>query len=91
MIIERLKFYADTPTGEKNKYCCWDISSIMDLEDRLIYFMQKGWNIRAAWYEKIDTDTGEVKENSKIDCLQEIFDKAIDLLTKNKRNHSKQP
>jgi len=64
MIIERLKFYADTET-EKNKYFCWKINSIMDLETRLKYWMKKMY-LRSAWYECIDTDTGETT-NQRID------------------------
>ena len=62
--IERLKFYADTKT-EKNKFFCFKINSIMDLEARLIYFF-KIMNIRAAWYECLD-ENRRVIENSKID------------------------
>jgi hypothetical protein len=64
--MERLKFYADT-SKEKNKFFCWKINSIMDLESRLEYWMKRVY-IRAAWYECIDTDTGEVI-NQRIDLV----------------------
>jgi len=62
MVIERLKFYADTDK-EKNKFFCWKINSIMDLDARLKYFMSKMY-IRSAWYEFIDTETGETSNQS---------------------------
>ncbi len=64
MVKERLKFYADTDMA-KNQYFCWDLSSILTLKEALWRFFSKGWNIRSAWYEKIDTDTGET-ENTKL-------------------------
>ena len=87
MIIERLKFYADTPRGEKNKFFCWQIASIFNLEEKLIEFIQKGFEIRSAWYEKINDETGEILENSRINDLQSIFDKAIDQLQKKRLTH----
>lgn len=71
-ITERLKFYADTPEGERNKYFCWKISSIATLKDALWGFLDRGWNIRAAWYEKIDCSTGEVLVNTKLNIIAEI-------------------
>jgi len=78
MIIERLKFYADTPR-EKNKFFCWDNVSLLTFEDKLIEFMfEKDFTIRAAWHETINKDTGEIK-NLRVSkqALQEIFDKEI--------------
>ena len=65
IIIERLKFYADTDK-EKNKYFCFKISSILDLENRLLYWMKKVY-IRSAWYECIED--GEVVSNDRIDIV----------------------
>ena len=65
LIEERLKFYADTPM-EKNKPFCWTLSSILSLQEALWRFWDKGWNLRAAWYEKINRTTGEVIENKKL-------------------------
>lgn len=87
MIIERLKFYADTLT-EKNKPFCW-ACSILDLEEKLIEFMLKGWYIRSAWYEKKNKETGEVLENTRINNLQSIFDKAIDRQRKAQKQQHK--
>jgi len=72
---ERLKFYADTPQ-QSNKYFCYKISSILTLKEALWRFFDKGWNIRSAWYEKIDLNTGEVLENTKLNLqihLDEYF------------------
>jgi len=75
-LLERLKFYADTPQ-ERNKYFCWKLSSLLTLKQALYRFFDKGWNIRAAWYEKIDTETGEIVENLKLN-LQELLDEYMD-------------
>lgn len=68
MTIERLKFYADTDT-EKNKLFCFKINSIVDLPERLRYFLESkrfGY-IRAAYYECIENNV--VVENRKIDLV----------------------
>ena len=70
MVKERLKFYADTDKA-KNQYFCWELSSILTLKEAIWRFFLKGWNIRSAWYEKIDTDTGET-ENIKIN-IPDLF------------------
>lgn len=70
VFLERLKFYADTP-GAKNKYFCWKITSILALQDALRRFFDKGWNIRSAWYEKINQTSGET-ENHRIDVAAEL-------------------
>jgi len=85
MFNERIKFYADTPEA-KNKYFCFGITSILVLKEALWRFFDKGWNIRSAWYEKIDQDTGEI-ENTKLN-VQEYLSKYLDhkaLLLKNKK------
>lgn len=65
---ERLKFYADTPQ-EKNKYFCWKITSIFELKATLWRFFDKGWNIRSAYYEKINTSDGTV-ENQQLNVRE---------------------
>jgi len=89
MIIERLKFYANTPS-EKNKRFCWECS-ILDIEEKLIEFMLKGWAIRAAWYEKLNKETGEVLENTRINDLQSIFNKAVERARKAQKVQQKRP
>lgn len=79
--MERLKFYADTPRGEKNKLFSWTIKSILDLPARLNYFTNKGYYIRSAWYESIDEDTGE-KTNQQIDLIEYYEDRSNVLFTK---------
>jgi hypothetical protein len=81
---ERLKFYADTPK-ESNKYFCWE-TSILGLKETLYRFYDKGWNIRSAWYEKIDLSTGEVMENTRLNLqpiLEEYLDKKLSVKRKN--------
>jgi hypothetical protein len=74
--MERLKFYADTPRGEKNKYFCFKINSILDLEGRLIYWLKKGMYIRSAWYESIDEETGLI-QNQKIDLVKFVDERQV--------------
>ena len=74
MIQERLKFYADTDKA-KNQYFCWNLNSVLSLKEALWRFFDKGWSIRSAWYEKIDTETGET-ENSKLN-IQALFDEYV--------------
>ena len=62
-VIERLKFYAVTDQNP-NKFFCFRINSIVDLEQRLLYFSAK-YQLKAAWYELIVD--GEVQENRRID------------------------
>jgi len=78
MISERVKFYADTPRGEKNKLFCFKVD-LITLKETIKRFMIKKFVIRSAWYEKIDTGTGELIENTRIpsDSLQEIFDEMM--------------
>jgi hypothetical protein len=64
MITERLKFYADVSEKTKNKFFCFKINSILDLENRLKYWMSRMY-IRAAWYECIEDN--KVIDNRKID------------------------
>jgi hypothetical protein len=73
MINERIKFYADTPMGEKNKQFCFK-TDILNLSETIKRFLKKGFNIRAAWYEKINTVTRQV-ENTKIptETIQKLF------------------
>jgi len=49
---ERLKFYADTPSGDKNKLFVFNISNMEHAIDLAAIFVQeKGFTIRAAYYE----------------------------------------
>jgi len=48
----RLKFYADTPRGEKNKLFIYNVSHYEHAIDLVAKFVQKyGFTIRAAYYE----------------------------------------
>lgn len=66
MIKEYIKFYADLNDGTRNKYFCFQINSIMNLNERLNYWSSKMY-IRAAWYEC--KDGIQVLSNEKIDLV----------------------
>ncbi len=66
MIEERIKGYAvfdDNP----NKQFCWKIANLCALKGAIFRLFKKGWVIKALYYEKIDTITGEVIENTRLD------------------------
>lgn len=90
MISERIKFYADTPNNEKNKLFCFK-TDLITLKDTIKRFIIEGFVFRAAWYEKIDTSTGELIENTRIPdkTLQDIFNEVISESQKNKLLHYK--
>jgi tellurite resistance-related uncharacterized protein len=75
MYKERIKFYADTER-EKNKFFCFDILPLFRRDTPLHSFFEKGWNIRAAYWEKleINEETGEIKklDNLRIDVTAEL-------------------
>jgi hypothetical protein len=81
MIIERIKFYADTPRKEKNKLFCFKCS-LLNLEDCLMRFILRGFEIKAAWYEKIECTSGLIIENSRINNLQIYYDKSFSISKK---------
>ena len=78
--LSRVKFYADTPMGEKNKYFCWDIDSILSAEETVLRFMAKKWVIRAVWFENINTETGEITDNLRFN-MSDLLDKLSKLKT----------
>lgn len=90
MISEKIKFYADTPRGEKNKQFCFK-TNLLNISDTIKRFIRKKFVIRAAWYEKIDTCTGELIENTRIpaETLQDIFNEVISEYNKNDHSHYK--
>lgn len=60
----QLKFYADTPQGEKNKLFSWYVKNFGHAIDLAAYFIEKyNFNIRAAWY------TNDKGINTRIDKL----------------------
>jgi hypothetical protein len=67
--MERLKFYADTTRGERNKFFCFSIASRSELDERLDYWIDKGFYIRAAWHESINEQTGE-RTSKQIDMME---------------------
>ncbi len=51
-VTNRLKFYADTPIGQNNKFFVFDVSNYEHAVDLAAKFVQeKGFVIRAAYYE----------------------------------------
>jgi len=74
--LERIKFYADTPNHQKNKFFCFQCS-ILNCKEFLYRFIFKGYNIRAAYYEKKETETGIILENLKFD-INSIKDSYIE-------------
>ena len=65
----RLKFYADTPRGQKNKLFVFRVSDYQHAIDLAAKFVQeRGFKIRAAFYE-----------NEKYKSVR--FDKMADLAT----------
>jgi hypothetical protein len=46
-----VKFYADTP-AQKNKRFTWNVKNRRGAMEAVKRFQAKGWNIRAAWFEK---------------------------------------
>lgn len=78
MFSDRLKFYADTPRGEKNKMFCFKVDQLT-MAETLKRFLGNNFVIRACWYEKIDTETGEVIENTRIpsETIQGLFNEVV--------------
>ena len=69
MVKQRIKFYADTKI-EKNKYFCYEINeNEIDVLER---FFDRGWHIRAAWYEEID-ENGKPLVNEQIAVYYELY------------------
>lgn len=65
--MERLKFYADNEKlKQKNKLFTFKIIGALYLGVALIRFAKKVDVIRAAWYEFINEESGEI-ENRRID------------------------
>jgi len=79
MIVERIKFYADTPQGQKNKFFCFTLRTIMDIEAAIFRFLRKGFYFRSCWYERINKETGEVIENTRVNMndMVDNFQKGI--------------
>lgn len=46
-----IKFYADTPIGEKNKQFTFKVNTLSDALAAIKRFQSKGFTIRAAWHE----------------------------------------
>lgn len=67
--IERVKLYADTGR-ESNKFFCWTVSGINGVRSNLYWHFGCGWKVRAAWYERVDGDTGEIVMNRRLDIAK---------------------
>jgi hypothetical protein len=65
--MERVKFYADNEKlGQKNKLFTFEILGALYVGNTLLRFAKRVDFIRAAWYEFINEETGEI-ENRRID------------------------
>jgi len=84
--LEQIKFYADTPRGERNKFFCYTCS-IVNYEEFFLRFILRGYAIRAAYYNQTNINTGEIRHNLKFkrEDLQTLFDKAMQLPDKEKQ------
>ena len=85
--MERVKFYADNKSlDQTNKLFTFSIPSALYIGSTLLRFAKKVDFIRAAYYEYINEDTGEV-DNRQIDmnyfyeCLNDkTYNEPIDLI-----------
>lgn len=80
--LERLKYYSDTPRGEKNKYFVFECN-ILKVKEFLFLRIQEGHKIRACFYEKITLPDRVVIENKKIN-LQWLVDNYYHYIQLNK-------
>jgi len=81
-----IKFYADTSAGERNKYFCFKLKSILSLHDSILRFYCKGFNIRSAWYQETNLETGEViNQRIPAETLNELFEEYVNLTPKQKK------
>ncbi len=84
---EFVKFYADTPSGDKNKLFTFK-TTLPDLERCLIRFILKGYYIRSAWYH-VRQPTGEIIENTRITTIPFIIDKILSMSKYELQNYLK--
>jgi hypothetical protein len=47
----KLKFYADTPRGEMNKYFFYNLPDFITAYDKVFKLVMQGYFIRAGWIE----------------------------------------
>lgn len=64
--INKLKFYADCADGSRNKLFSWSINSVIDVESRIIYFLKKGYQIKAAYFCEYSSIDGHEISSKKI-------------------------
>ncbi len=69
MLLERVKFYADTPVA-KNVYFCFGNVSILDMPQYFERWWSLDWRIRSAWTEVIETTTGKKVNNLRIKKIE---------------------
>jgi hypothetical protein len=66
-----LKFYADTPAGDKNKLFTFEIQNLEHAQDLLVKFVkEKGFKVRSAYYVNLK------KLSMRIDTITD-YDKHI--------------
>lgn len=61
----RVKFYADTPSGDVNRLFTWQVGGIRDAGKCVARFQNKGFRIRAVYFEYLN-EQGLILENFRI-------------------------
>jgi len=78
MIITRIKFYSDCPDGKKNKFFCYSCNEL-ELHEFFTRQFQKGYRIRAAYFERKTSPGNIVIDNIRFSqaSLQYFFDYSV--------------
>lgn len=63
-ITSRVKFYADTPLGQKNKLFTFSVPGMPGIPRLLANFIAKGFRIKAVYYEYLKN--GKLIDNIRI-------------------------
>lgn len=71
----RLKFYADTPSGQRNKLHCYSCD-LFNIEAMIKRFTIKGYIIRAAFFETLSEDGATCISNVRVHNLEDIITSA---------------
>lgn len=72
----RLKFYADTPSGQRNKLHCYNCD-LFQIEAMLKRFTIRGYIIRAAYFETLSDDGKTCISNVRVQNLQDVISSAF--------------
>ena len=72
----RLKFYADTPSGQRNKLHCYECD-LFNIEAMIKRFTIRGYIIRAAYFETLSDDGKTCISNVRVQGLEDIITSAF--------------